>query len=131
LEENPERNAVLTNRTHNVLFQLALTFRRFNTTILELTFSGKMPTESLDFVLSSETRLRIMSFLSKDAGTPTQLAREVQKHLSHISRALRELESKDLVTCSNPQNSKPRVYQLTLEGDRLLKEIYRSKLSNL
>ena len=50
-----------------------------------------MALESLDFVLSSETRLKVLSFLSKDAGTPTQLARQVEKHLSHISRALRSI----------------------------------------
>jgi predicted transcriptional regulator len=87
-----------------------------------------MPLESLDFVLSSETRLKILSFLSTDSGTPTQLSKQIQKHLSHISRALRELESKDLVSCSNPQNSKPRVYRLTTEGDKLIKEIYRYRV---
>jgi len=87
-----------------------------------------MPFDSLDFVLSSETRFRILSFLSKDAETPTQLAKLVEKHLSHISRALRELESKDLVICSNPKNTKPREYHLTAEGDRLLREIYRYRV---
>lgn len=83
-----------------------------------------MTVESLDFVLSSETRLRILSFLSTNSGTPTQLAKQIQKHLSHISRALKELESMDLVSCSTPQNSKPREYRLTPEGDRILREIY-------
>ena len=88
-----------------------------------------MSLESLDFVLSSETRLKVLSFLSNDSETPTQLAKLVQKHLSHISRALRELESKDLVSCSTPESSKPRVYCLTTEGDKLVKEIYRYRVS--
>ena len=87
-----------------------------------------MTVESLDFVLSSETRLRILSFLSKNSGTPTQLAKQVEKHLSHISRALKELESKDLVSCANPKNTKPREYRLTPEGDRLLREISRYRV---
>jgi predicted transcriptional regulator len=87
-----------------------------------------MTVESLDFVLSSETRFRILSFLSKNSGTPTQLAKQVEKHLSHISRALKELESKDLVLCANPKNTKPREYRLTPEGDRLLREIYRYRV---
>jgi len=87
-----------------------------------------MSVQSLDFVLSSETRFRILSFLSKNSGTPTQLAKQVEKHLSHISRALRELESKDLVSCSNPKNSKPREYRLTPAGDKLLREIYRYRV---
>ena len=89
-----------------------------------------MSVDSFDFVLSSETRLRIISFLGKSSSTPTQLAREVQKHLSHISRALRELESKDLVSCASPKNSKPRVYCLTNEGIEVLNEIrYRVRLN--
>ena len=91
-------------------------------------FAIIMSTDSFDFVLSSETRFRILSFLSKNSGTPTQLAREVQKHLSHISRALRELESKDLVSCAAPKNTKPRVYTLTSEGDRLFREINRYRV---
>jgi predicted transcriptional regulator len=87
-----------------------------------------MSIESLDFVLSSETRFRILAFLSRSSSTPTQLAKSVEKHLSHISRALRELESKDLVMCSNPRNSKPREYCLTPEGDKLLREIYRYRV---
>jgi len=87
-----------------------------------------MTAESLDFVLSSETRLRILSFLSTNSGTPTQLAKQISKHLSHISRALRELESMDLVSCSNQKNSKPREYRLTPEGDRILREIYQHRI---
>jgi len=92
-----------------------------------------MPFDSFDFVLSSETRFRILSFLSRSASTPTQLAKEVEKHLSHISRALRELESKELVVCSSPRNAKPRVYYLTPEGDRLLREVtrYRMRLNGI
>ncbi len=88
-----------------------------------------MTVDSLNFVISSETRLKILSFLSKGSCTPTQLAKEVQKHLSHISRALRELESKDLVICSSPRNSKPRVYYLTTEGDKIMREIYRYQVN--
>jgi DNA-binding MarR family transcriptional regulator len=88
-----------------------------------------MALESLDFVLSSETRLKVLSFLYANSGTPTQLAKQIEKHLSHISRALKELESKDLVSCSTPESSKPRIYNLTTEGDRLIKEIYRYRVS--
>lgn len=87
-----------------------------------------MSAESLDFVLSSETRLRILSFLSESSLTPTQLAKQVEKHLSHISRALKELEKMDLVSCENPSNHKPRQYCLTPQGDRVLKEIYQHRV---
>jgi DNA-binding MarR family transcriptional regulator len=93
----------------------------------------RMSIDSFDFILSSETRFRVLSFLSRSASTPTQLAKEIEKHLSHISRALRELESKDLVSCQSPKYAKPRVYYLTPEGDRLLREVtrYRVRLNIL
>lgn len=84
-----------------------------------------MSADSFEFVLSSQIRFTILSFLSRNSCTPTQLAKTFQKHLSHISRALKELENKDLVICNSPLNSKPRVYQLTNDGTELLKEIYR------
>lgn len=90
-----------------------------------------MSVDSFDFVLSSETRFRVLSFLSKNSRTPTELAKDVQKHLSHISRALRELEGKHLVSCDAARNAKPRVYQLTTEGDRLMREINKYRVIRL
>ncbi|MHB1908979.1 MAG: helix-turn-helix domain-containing protein [Nitrososphaerales archaeon] len=87
-----------------------------------------MQHESLDFVISSETRLRILAFLSKDMSTPTQLAQKIEKHLSHVSRALRELEEKQLVSCVNPSYTKPRLYSLTPEGQILIREVERHNL---
>jgi ArsR family transcriptional regulator, cadmium/lead-responsive transcriptional repressor len=83
-----------------------------------------------DFVVASNIRLRVLSFLLDNSCTPTQLAKSFEKHLSHVSRALKELESKDLVICYSPDNSKQRVYYLTNEGIQLLKEInrYRTRI---
>jgi predicted transcriptional regulator len=91
----------------------------------------RLPRESFDFVVSSETRLKIVSFLSRDAHTPTQLAHNIQKHLSHISRALKELEDRHLVACENPANTKPRVYSLTPEGHYVMDELNKMRMGIL
>lgn len=90
-----------------------------------------MSLKGIEYVLSSDTRLRIVSALAKHSGTPTQLAKEVRKHLSHISRALHELETKELVSCATPAFSRPRVYQLTTHGDQVVSEIYRRVRMNI
>ncbi|HKW05564.1 MAG TPA: hypothetical protein VJN71_09725 [Nitrososphaerales archaeon] len=87
-----------------------------------------MPRESFDYVISSEVRLTVLTTLSKSSSTPAQIARKVEKHLSHISRALRELEDRQLVSCLNPQDSKPRVYSLTSQGNDVCKQIERHQI---
>lgn len=84
-----------------------------------------MSHQNFDFVLASDTRLKILSWLSKDVSTPTELAKKVEKHLSHVSRALRELQERELVACVNPDNTKPRIYSLTPQGINLVREVNR------
>lgn len=87
-----------------------------------------MSHQNFEFVLASDTRLKILSWLSQDVSTPTDLAKKVEKHLSHVSRALRELQERELVHCVNPANTKPRVYSLTPQGISLVREVQRYNL---
>jgi predicted transcriptional regulator len=92
-----------------------------------------MPNESFDFVLSSQVRLKVLSYLWNESSTPTQLASKAQKHLSHISRALKELEARELVACSNPDYYKQKKYSLTKQGTDVVNEIrkYQIRMSLL
>ncbi len=87
-----------------------------------------MSEQFFDFVVASETRIKILAWLSKDVSTPTELAKKIEKHLSHVSRALRELEDRELVSCVNPTNTKPRIYSLTPQGMDLMAELNRHNL---
>jgi predicted transcriptional regulator len=87
-----------------------------------------MGSKGFDFVASSETRLRIVSSLSIGARTPTELASKSKKHLSHVSRALKELEKQELVHCINPEYSKDRKYTLTREGSSIAREFEKYQL---
>jgi DNA-binding transcriptional ArsR family regulator len=84
-----------------------------------------MSQQLFDFVVASDTRLKIMAWLSQDVSTPTELAKKIEKHLSHVSRALRELQDRELVSCVNPSNTKPRIYSLTPQGINLVNEVNR------
>ena len=51
------------------------------------------------------------------------LARVTGLHLSHTSRALRELAEKGLVKCGTPKATKNRFYEITRTGKDILKQL--------
>jgi len=55
--------------------------------------------------------------------TPTQLSTRLKIHLSHVSRALGELESRKLVECLTPSERVGRIYRLSEKGRQVLKMI--------
>ncbi len=87
-----------------------------------------MQSKAFDFVVSSQVRLKILGFLSRESATPTQLASKAEKHLSHVSRALKELEARDLVACSNPEYYREKRYALTKQGTDVVREISKDRL---
>lgn len=82
-----------------------------------------MEWETVSFVFSSELRLKTLLELSKSKHTPKQLSLSLNKPISHISRALRELRTEGLVKCLTPKRRKGRFYSITRLGDQVLDEI--------
>lgn len=87
------------------------------------------PDEELDwdavsFVLSSETRARLLLELRDAEQTPSQLAENLGKHRSHVSRGLTELGDEDMVECLTPDQTKGRIYAITDKGDRVLRKVH-------
>ena len=68
-------------------------------------------------------RVRRLCLESLQGGprTPGDISRSSGVHLSHISRALRELRSKGLVECLTPKAMKNRIYRITEKGRKALK----------
>lgn len=77
----------------------------------------------VSFVFSSELRLKTLLELSKSEFTPKQLSLSLDKPISHISKALRELRNKGLVECLTPKMRKARFYTITRLGTQVLDEI--------
>ena len=61
--------------------------------------------------------------LKDKAMTPADISKKTSIYPSHISNALKELSEKTLVVCRTPKLRKGRLYDLTKEGRKLLKEI--------
>lgn len=55
--------------------------------------------------------------------TPSRLKEKTGLYLSHVRKALRELERVGIVECMNPEYSRNRVYRLTKSGEMLLKAL--------
>jgi predicted transcriptional regulator len=89
-----------------------------------------MAQDPITFVLGSDLRFKILSRLAGEAQTPTSIASTYDKHVSHVSRALKELRVRRLVSCVTPENRKNRYYTVTARGARVLSELRRLLLSS-
>jgi len=82
--------------------------------------------EKLGFVIASSYRRRVLVKLLDDFKTPSQLCTELSLLSEQLSRTLKELSDKGLITCLNPQARKGRLYSLTPQGReiaiRIMKE---------
>jgi len=72
------------------------------------------------YIIRGKNRRRVFLALETPK-TSTQLSDGLKIHLSHVSRALGELESKKLVVCLTPAEKVGRIYKLTESGKRVLK----------
>jgi DNA-binding MarR family transcriptional regulator len=77
------------------------------------------PNEAREFVSQSDARAKVLAILSGSARTPTEIARLESKHVSHVSRTIRELEAQGLVEVAWSE-SRERHYRTTKSGHALL-----------
>lgn len=82
-----------------------------------------MDWETISYVFSSELRFKTLLELSRSQNTPKQLSLSTEAPISHISKALRELNGKGLVECLTPSRKKARFYSITTLGNQALDEI--------
>lgn len=71
------------------------------------------------YVQSSEYRIATLSILEERPTNPTNIAESQDVALSHVSRALKELREKEMVSVHGT-NSRRRLYQLTDRGRKVL-----------
>jgi len=86
---------------------------------------GKL--ELAGFILRSGYRKKVFLLLGNPI-MPSQIAKQLDIRLTHITRELRFLKERGLVECLNPKEKMGRLYQLTLSGKRLKKSMKVKKL---
>ncbi len=55
--------------------------------------------------------------------TPSGISEKIEIYQSHVSQTLSELSQKKLVVCLTPKLKKGRLYDLTKEGQSMLKKL--------
>lgn len=78
-----------------------------------------MSWDEISYVIASKTRKSILPRLETPR-TPTFLAKDLSINLANISRALSELEGKNIVTCLTPKQKVGKIYSLTKKGKDIL-----------
>ena len=74
-----------------------------------------MSWKEVSFVIASKTRKSILEKLETPR-TPTFLAKDLKINLANVSRALTELEKKNIVICLTPDQKVGKIYSLTKKG---------------
>lgn len=75
--------------------------------------------ELAGFIVRSSYRKKVFLLLENPI-RPSEIAKNLDIRLTHITRELRELKKKGLIECLNPKEKVGRLYQLTHKG-KLLK----------
>lgn len=73
--------------------------------------------------MQGRVRRKTLESLEGGPRTPSSIAESSDEHLSHISRALKELTERGLVECMTPGRSKNRVYRITDAGKEVMDEL--------
>ncbi len=81
-----------------------------------------MSWNNVSYVIASKTRKSIILKLEIPR-TPTFLAKDLNLNLANISRALTELEDKDIVVCLTPKQKVGKIYSLTKKGKDVILKI--------
>lgn len=77
----------------------------------------------LGFILASNYRKKVLLALQEKTDTPSEIAEKTKIYPSHISNTLSELVEKKLVVCLTPKLKKGRLYELTANGKKILKNL--------
>ena len=77
--------------------------------------------EKVSFIKLSKHRTKILKILKNKMMMPSEIRKESNLSYTHLSRYLNSLKDKDLIVCLNEDSKKGRYYQITTEGEKVLK----------
>lgn len=67
--------------------------------------------------------MKILDLLQdNDVFTPTEISKETDISKQNVSRNLRKLQEKELVSCINPDSHKYKYFEITERGETMLEE---------
>lgn len=78
--------------------------------------------DKVGYIKRSPNRIKALQSLDSPL-MPSELGRKMKISLTHASKVVRELHSKGLIACLNDKLKIGRIYRITNEGKKILKEI--------
>lgn len=72
------------------------------------------------YVNISNYRIKAVKSLKESDKTPTQLAKDSDIRVNHISKVLKELKNYEIAECINEEKRKNRIYRLTSLGHEIV-----------
>jgi predicted transcriptional regulator len=79
------------------------------------------------FIIRSGYRKQVFKIIDKPI-MPSQIQKQVNIRLTHVTRELRILKERGIVKILNPDERTGRLYQLTSKGQKLKEEMTKSDL---
>ena len=77
----------------------------------------------ISYVQISSYRAKVMKSLEGDVKIPSQIAKDSDIRVNHISKVLSELKAHELIECINPEVRKGRLYRQTDKGEIVSKNL--------
>ena len=77
----------------------------------------------ISYVEISSYRAIVMKSLDGDVKIPSQIAKDSDIRVNHISKVLSELKAHELIECINPEVRKGRLYRQTDKGEIVSKNL--------
>ena len=71
------------------------------------------------YVKISKNRYKILNQLENNPQKPSELAKNTKLERNYVSNLLKQLQSKELIECVNPEDRKGRVYIITSKGEEV------------
>lgn len=76
--------------------------------------------ESVAFIKSSKNRYKVLKSLNEGIKLPSEISRETEIRLNHVSALLKDLKENGFVICLNENHKKGRMYILTKTGKTVI-----------
>ncbi|WP_178648916.1 winged helix-turn-helix domain-containing protein [uncultured Methanobrevibacter sp.] len=76
-----------------------------------------------EYVKQSTNRTKVLKTIGINILKPTDITKKTNIHINNVSRSLKQLKEKGLVQILNPESKRGRLYKITEEGKRILKNL--------
>ena len=78
--------------------------------------------DNVSFIVRSGPRKKVFLALAEPK-TPTQLSKELKLNVGFVSNIIIDLLKRDLIECLSPNEKRHRFYQISKNGQNLLKDL--------